>query len=86
MTTETKPKIALTYEERQALPVIQKLLKRKPEAFELLMKGMTKKAAVNVLLSAKKEMQDLHLMAQAFVAASGIIVKMDQPKESNHDN
>jgi hypothetical protein len=29
-------KIALTYEERQALPVIQKLLKRKPEAFGLL--------------------------------------------------
>lgn len=87
MTTETKPPIALTWEERQALPVIQKLLKRKPEAFELLMKDMTKQAAVNVLLSAKKEMQDLHLMAQALVAAAGIIVKMDQPQpeESNHD-
>ncbi len=85
MTAETKPEIALTWEERQALPVIQKLLKRKPEAFELLMKDMTKQAAVNVLLSAKKEMQDLHLMAQALVAAAAIIVKMDQPKESNHD-
>lgn len=85
MTTETKPSIALTYEERQALPVIQKLLKRKPEAFELLMKDMTKQAAVNVLLSAKKEMQDLHIMAQSLVAAAAIIVKMDQPKESNHD-
>ena len=80
-----KPKIALTWEERQALPVIQKLLKRKPEAFELLMKDMTKQAAVNVLLSAKKEMQDLHIMAQSLVAAAAIIVKMDQPKESNHD-
>ena len=87
MTTETKPKIALTWDERQALPVIQKLLKRKPEAFELLMKDMTKQAAVNVLLSAKKEMQDLHLMAQSLVAAASIIVKMDQPQpeESNHD-
>jgi len=85
MTAETKPPIALTWEERQALPVIQKLLKRKPEAFELLMKDMTKQAAVNVLLSAKKEMQDLHLMAQAMVAAAAVIVKMDQPKESNHD-
>lgn len=78
-------KIDLTYEERQALPVIQKLLKRKPEAMGLLMKDMTKQAAVNVLLSAEKELQDLHLMAQALVAAAGIIVKMDQPKESNHD-
>lgn len=85
MTAETKPSIALTWEERQALPVIQKLLKRKPEAFELLMKDMTKQAAVNVLLSAKKEMQDLHIMAQSLVAAAAIIVKMDQPKESNHD-
>ena len=80
-----KPKIALTWEERQALPVIQKLLKRKPEAFELLMKDMTKQAAVDVLLSAKKEMQDLHIMAQSLVAAAAIVVKMDQPKESNHD-
>jgi hypothetical protein len=76
-------KIALTYEERQALPVIQKLLKRKPEAFGLLMEGMTKAAAVNVLLTAKKEMQDLHLMAQAMVAAAGIIVKMDKPEEQS---
>lgn len=74
-------KIALTYEERQALPVIQKLLKRKPEAVGLLMEGMSKAAAVNVLLTAKKEMNDLHLMAQAMVAAAGIIVKMDQPTE-----
>lgn len=78
MTDETKPKIALTWEERQALPVMQKLLKRKPEAFELLMKDMTKQAAVNILLSAKKEMKDLHLLAQALVSAAGIIVKMDE--------
>jgi hypothetical protein len=43
---------------------------------------MTKAAAVNVLLTAKKEMQDLHLMAQSMVAAAGIVVKMDQPKEN----
>lgn len=78
----THEKLKLTYEERQALPVIQKLLKRKPEAIELLMKDMTKEAAVNVLLSAKKEMQDLHLMAQAMVLAAGEIAKLDQPKET----
>jgi hypothetical protein len=77
--TETK----LTYEERQALPVIQKLLKRKPEAFGLLMEDMTKAAAVNVLVTAKKEMQDLHLMAQAMVLAASEIVKMDKPTEQS---
>lgn len=74
-------KIALTYEERQALPVIQKLLKRKPEAFGLLMEGMSRAAAVSVLLTAKKEMQDLHTMSKAMVLAAGEIVKMDQPTE-----
>jgi hypothetical protein len=76
-------KIALTYEERQALPVIQKLLKRKPEAFGLLMEGMTKAAAVNVLLTAKKEMQDLHTMSKAIVIAASEIVKMDKPEEQS---
>jgi hypothetical protein len=77
------PKISLTYEERQALPVIRKLLKRKPEAFGLLMESMTKAAAVNVLLTAKKEMQDLHLMAQAMVLAASEIVKMDKPEKQS---
>jgi hypothetical protein len=82
----TEPKIALTWEERQALPVIQKLLKRKPEAFDLLMKDMSKAAAVSILLTAKKEMHDLHLMAQAMVSAAGIIAKMDKPEELTGDN
>jgi hypothetical protein len=77
MTEETK-KIALTYEERQALPVIRKLLKRKPEAFGLLMEDMTKAAAVNVLLTAKKEMEDLHTMSKAMVLAAAEIVKMEK--------
>lgn len=74
-------KIALTYEERQALAVIRKLFKRKPEAFGLLMEDMTKQAAVNVLLTAKKEMQDLHTMSKAMVLAASEIVKMDKPTE-----
>lgn len=76
-------KITLNYDERQALATIRKLLKRKPEAMGLLMEGMSKAAAVNVLLTAKKEMDDLHLMAQAMVAAAGLIVKMDQPTEES---
>lgn len=73
--------IKLTWEERQALPVIRKLLKRKPEAFGLLMEDMTKDAAVNVLLTAKKEMEDLHTLSRALVLAAGEIVKMGKEKE-----
>jgi hypothetical protein len=80
---QAKPKIMLNYEERQALAVMRKLFKRKPEAFGLFMADMTKEAAVNVLLTAKKEMQDLHLMAQAMVLAASEIVKMDKPEEQS---
>lgn len=74
------PNIALTYEERQALPIIRKLLKRKPEAFGLLMADMTKESAVNILLTAKKELQDLHIMSQAMVEAAKLIATIDKPQ------
>lgn len=74
-------KVTLNDEERQALATIRKLFKRKPEAFGLLMEGMAKEAAVNVLLTAKKEMEDLHTMSRAMVLAASEIVKMDQHKE-----
>jgi hydrogenase maturation factor HypF (carbamoyltransferase family) len=74
-------KIILNYDERQALATVRKLIQREPEAFGLLMQDMTKAAAVNVLLVAKKEMQDLHTMSKAMVLAASEIVKMDQPTE-----
>ena len=73
-------KIALTYEERQALPIIQKLLRRRPEAFGLLMRDMTKAAAVDILLTAKKEMQDLHTLSKAMVEAAKLIATIDNPQ------
>jgi hypothetical protein len=74
----TEPKIALTYEERQAMPVIRKLLKRKPEAAALLMQDMTKAGAVAVLLQAKKELADLLAVSQAMSAAAAEIAKLDK--------
>ena len=74
----TEPKIALTYEERQAMPVIRKLLKRKPEAAALLMQDMTKAGAVAVLLQAKKELADLLAVSQAMSAAAAEIAKRDK--------
>lgn len=70
--------IALTYEERQALPVIKKLLKRKPEAAALVFDGMARDSAVNILQQAKKELEDLHTLARAITLAAGEIVKMDK--------
>jgi predicted DNA-binding protein (UPF0251 family) len=70
--------IKLTYEERQALPVIRKLLKRKPEAAYMLIEGITKDAAVNILLQAQRELGDLLKVGQAISAAAGEIAKMEK--------
>lgn len=68
--------IKLTWEERQALPVIRKLLQRKPEFAAELLKDISKDAAVNILLRAQKELNDLHILTKAMVAASAEIAKM----------
>lgn len=70
--------IKLTYEERQALPVIRKLLKRKPEAAALVFEGMAKEAAVNILLQAKRELADLLSVSHAISVAAGEIAKLDK--------
>ena len=77
-----EPKITLTWEERQALPVIQRLLKRKPEAAALLMQGVVKAGAVSVLMQAQKELADMLAVSQALSTAAGAIAKLDQLEET----
>lgn len=77
----TEQKIGLTYDERNALPVIKRLLKRRPDAAHLLFEGMARESAVNILLGAKKELEDLHTLARAITAAAGEIVKMDRKEK-----
>ena len=60
------------------MPVIRKLLKRKPEAAALLMQDMTKAGAFAVLLQAKKELADLLAVSQAMSAAAADIAKLDK--------
>lgn len=75
--------IKLTYEERQALPVVRKLLQRKPEAAHLLIKDITKESAANILLQAQKELADLLKVSQAITQAAGEIAKLEKKEEAN---
>lgn len=74
-------KISLTWEERQALPVMRKLIMRKPEAAAMLIEGISKESAVNILLKAKQELADLLAVSHAMTQAAAEIAKMDK-KES----
>lgn len=70
----------LTYEERQALPVIRKLLKRKPELITLLLEDTTKEAATKLLLGVRNELNTLLAMNRVFSAAAAELAKMKEMK------
>jgi hypothetical protein len=77
------PTIAkLNYEERQAFEVVRKTLKRKPELAPALLEGMSKQVAVNVLLQAKKELDDLMSVSGAITRAAGELVKLEKQDEN----
>ena len=76
-------KISLMYEEQQALAVIRKMLKRKPEYARVIMEGMAREVAVNVLLQAKRELADLLAVSQAFSAASRKLMDIDKKELTN---
>jgi predicted DNA-binding protein (UPF0251 family) len=70
--------IKLNYEERMALPVIRKLLMRKPEFAGVLLEGIVKESAVSILLQAQKELAAMLAVSQAISTAAGEIAKIDK--------
>jgi predicted DNA-binding protein (UPF0251 family) len=69
----TTTKLRLTYEEHQALSVIRKLLKRKPEMAAIILEGMSRDAAVRILQQGQKELTDLLALNRALSGAAGAI-------------
>jgi len=68
-------KASLNYEERQALAVLRKAMKRKPHIAAALMEGMGKEVAFTVLEQAKTEMTALMEVSRVFTAAAGVLAK-----------
>jgi hypothetical protein len=75
--------LKLTYEERQAITVIRKAMRRRPEIASALMEGMTRDIAYHVLLQAKHELASLNTVTQAFITAASTLTQLD--KENDHD-
>jgi hypothetical protein len=71
-------KLTLNYEERQAIAVIRKSMRSKPEIITYLMDGQSHAMAAEVLLKAKDELTCLLEVNRAFVAASSALVKQDK--------
>ena len=82
-------KLVLTYEERQALAVIRKLIRRKPEAAAAIMEGMSKEVAARALVQVRDELNMMLSISRAFSEAAGKLAEAKQPtetKETNYDD
>ena len=71
----------LTYEEKNALDVLRKAMKRKPQIAAALMEGMAKEVAHTVLVQAQKELADLLKVSHAFSEAAGALAKQYKTEE-----
>lgn len=81
--TDTTARAKLTYEENNALAVLRKALKRKPELASVIIEGMGKDAAVSILMQARKEMADMLAVTKAITTAAGTMAQLDN-KEPSH--
>lgn len=70
--------IKLSYQEREALHLIQKTIKRRPEVAAMLLKGMAKEAAVAVMLQIRDELQVMLDVNRAFSEAAAKLAALDK--------
>lgn len=80
-----KELLGLSWEERQALPVIRAAIKRKPEIINALLKDMSYESAVSVLLQVRDESERLLAVNRAFMEAAAALVKLqrqDKPTDA----
>jgi hypothetical protein len=83
--SEIEPKkVHFTYEERNAIAVVRKSMRSKPEIITEIMKDLAHARAADVLLQAKKELTQLLEVNRAFIAAASMLAK--QQKERKDDN
>lgn len=75
----------LTYEEKNALDVLRKAMKRKPQIAAALMEGMAKEVAHTVLKQVQKELADLLNVSHAFSAAAGELAKQYKTEEKRDE-
>ena len=79
--SEIEPKkVHFTYEERNAIAVVRKSMRSKPEIITEIMKGGSYALAERVLIQAKTELNQQFEVNRAFIAAASELAK--QHKES----
>lgn len=75
--TERTPML-FNYEERQALAVLRKSMRTKPQVAAALIEGMALETAVSVLHQAQKELADLLQVTRALSAAAQTLIDLEK--------
>jgi hypothetical protein len=81
-----KHKLALTYEERQALPIIRKAIKRRPELAAVLLEGMAKEAATAVMLQIRDELKVMLDVNRAFSEVAFKLAQLEKDHAQEQAN
>ena len=82
--TETKGggvKVNLTYQEREAILVLRKALKTKPQIATLLLMDASRDAAVAVMKTISSELQSMLEVNRAFSAVAAELVRIDNEQK-----
>ena len=70
--------IKLSYDERKLVTAVRKMVHDNPAKAVFLVEGMSRGAAVALLLQAKKEMDDLLAVSRAFSEAAAKLAALDK--------
>jgi hypothetical protein len=80
----TQQKLSLTVDELHAFRLLRNAIRRKPQIIPALLEGMSRDVAVDVLLKAKTELNQLLEVNRAFVSASSALVNNQQTQGDRH--
>ena len=69
---------SLIYSEREVIAAAKKLIRRKPEVASMLLEGLSKAAACQILLQVRDELNALLEVNRAFSDAAQALVKLDE--------
>jgi hypothetical protein len=72
----------MNYEEKAAVALLRKSIKRDPEILVAILKDVTKESAYLILKQASRELEALTMLASVMTDAAGALVKLDNKEES----
>lgn len=82
----TQQKLSLTVDELRAFRLLRDVIRRKPQIIPALLEGISREVAINVLMKAKTELNQLLEVNRAFVSASSALIDNQQTQREGDNH